>query len=244
VKLVDQAGNQAVVPLHVVVVDDDTAPTGSFTVAPLTGWAKLTPVQITQTALHDDLSTPEHIARVVNWNDGTPQVAWPTGTTLSHVYLTGGSHTPTVQLTDEAENTAAPNVLSTVTSKVDAVAPRVTQQRPATQRGYVSRWKTLKGTATDTSGTGVRRVTLRIVEKRGAAWYGYRATTHTWVKAASKTGAVRQSRAASVTPNALHRWAYRLPGLRKGTLLVWRTGTDMVGNTSAVKSLQQVLNHR
>ncbi len=244
VKLVDQAGNQAIVPLHVVVVGDAADPTGAFDVAPVTGWAKLTRVQITQTALHDDLSTAQHIARMVNWNDGTPQSAWLAGTTLSHVYQTGGPHTPTVQLTDEAENAAAPIVLQTVTSNVDAVAPRVTQQRPATQRGYVSRWKTLKGTATDTSGTGVRRVTLRIVEKRGTAWYAYRATTHTWVKAASKAGAVRRSTVASITPNALHRWSYRLPGLRKGSLLVWRTGTDLVGNTSAVSALRQVLNHR
>jgi hypothetical protein len=244
VKLVDQALNEAIVPLHVVVVGDTANPTGTFDVAPLTGWAKLTRVQVTQTALHDDLSTAQHIARMVNWNDGTPLTAWLAGTTLSHVYQTGGPHTPTVQLTDEAENAAAPIVLQTVTSNVDAVAPRVTQQRPATQRGYVSRWKTLKGTATDTSGTGVRRVTLRIVEKRGTAWYAYRATTHTWVKAATKAGAVRKSTAASVTPNALHRWAYRLPGLRKGSLLVWRTGTDMVGNTSAASVLRQVLNHR
>ena len=82
------------------------------------------------------------------------------------------------------------------------------------------------------------------MERRGTAWYGYRAPSHTWAKAATKAGAVRKSRLARVTPGANHRWAYRLIGLRKGTLFVSRRAIDLVGNTSVVRTNRRVLNHR
>ena len=48
VTLEDAAHNQTVVDVPAVVIKDDEAPTGTFSVAPATGWAALTSVTVTQ----------------------------------------------------------------------------------------------------------------------------------------------------------------------------------------------------
>jgi hypothetical protein len=231
VTLEDAAHNSRVVHVPAVVINDLTAPTGTFAVTPASAWAKLTQVTLTQSALSDNWSPQAKITRSVDWGDGTPATAWTTGATLSHVYTVGGSFTPKVTITDEAQN-AAQIATSAVVVHVDSAAPVVRLLLPRTHKHSVRAWRTLRGKATDTAGTGVKVVALRIVEKRGTRWYGYRPATHTWVKASTMAKAFARSRALSRRTNSLHRWSARVAGLRKGTLVYRVKATDNVGNTS------------
>lgn len=229
VVLQDVAGNSRTVDAPGIVFNDFTAPTGSFTVAPGKAWAKLTKVTVTQTALQDDRTPAASITRLVHWGDGT-STAWASGTTVSHVYKSGGSFTPQVTMTDEAHN-AATEGTSAVTVKVDSTAPVVKLLLPR-KKHSVKAWRTLRGTATDTAGTGVKRVSLRAVEKRSGHWFGYNANTHRWLRAATKAKAFARSRAFALTTNSRHRWAATLAGLRKGTLVYQVWATDKVNNRS------------
>ena len=72
VTLTDAAHNQNVVDAPAVVINDLTAPDRHVTSAgPGTAWAKLTRVTVTQTALADNWSPADTIARSVDWGDGT-----------------------------------------------------------------------------------------------------------------------------------------------------------------------------
>ena len=124
VTLEDAAHNSRVVHVPAVVINDLTAPTGTFAVTPASAWAKLTQVTLTQSALSDNWSPQAKITRSVDWGDGTPATAWTTGATLSHVYAVGGSFTPKVTVTDEAQN-AAQIATSAVVVNVDSAAPVV-----------------------------------------------------------------------------------------------------------------------
>jgi hypothetical protein len=229
----DAANNTNLVSVPAIVIGDATAPTGAFSVAPGTAWAAFTAVTVTQTALHDDYSPDLNITRSVDWGDGAVTSNWTGAGTITHVYTTAGTFSPTVTLTDEAHNASAPLATSGVTVTVDSAAPVVKLLLP-TAKHSVTAWKTLKGTATDTAGSGVKRVSVRAVEKRGTAWYAYRAGTKTWVKAASKAKAFAKSRALSLATTASHGWAGKLSGLREGTLVYKVKATDNVGNASAV----------
>jgi hypothetical protein len=231
VTLTDAASNTRTVDAHPVVFNDFVAPTGSFGVAPGTAWAKLTKVTITQSALSDNRTAAADIARTVDWNDGSAVQAWTAGTTITHVYAAGGTYSPVVTITDQATN-AAQVATSAVTVNVDAVAPVVKLLLPRTHRHSVKAWSTLRGKATDTAGTGVKRVSLRAVEKRGTKWFGYRPATKTWVKSATKAGAFKNSRAFALTTAAHHRWSAHLAGLRKGTLVYRVSAVDRVRNAS------------
>ncbi len=79
-------------------VPDLNAPFGSFTVS----WENLTGT-ITQTSLTDD-GPLEAVTRTVNWDDGTPDEAWPAGDTINHVYAGNGIYRPTVTLADGVGN--------------------------------------------------------------------------------------------------------------------------------------------
>ena len=175
--------------------------------------------------------------------DGSPASAWTTGTTISHVYTTGGSFTPQVTITDEAHN-AAQVATSAVAVTVDSVAPVVRLLLPRAHQHSVRAFRTLRGRATDTAGTGVKVVALRIVEKRGTRWYGYRPATRTWVRAATKAKAFARSRTMSRTTNSLHRWSGRIVGLRKGTLIYRVKATDNVGNASRTLTHRATLTKR
>jgi hypothetical protein len=248
VRLTDAAtpvANSVVVELDPVVIEDALPPgvTGSFTVSPTGPFANYTRVTITQDGvLTDDASNPEDIARTVDWKDGTSS-AWTTGTTTSHVYRSGGIFTPTVTLTDESQKSTSYEA-GQVTVSVDSVKPTVRLVRPAKRiRPEVSSWVRLHGKAADSAGTGVRVVKLRLVEKRGGAWFGYKATTKTWVKAATKAGALNKSRSAAVKPLD-GAWRYRVRGLAKGLLLVKVYAKDNVGNVSTAKVYKQLLTRR
>ncbi|HEY2880674.1 PKD domain-containing protein [Nocardioides sp.] len=230
VTLNDAADNGIVVAVPAVVINDAETPTGTFTAGPASAWAGLTRVRVTQTALADNWSPADKITRSVDWGDGAT-TPWTSGTTLTHVYRTGGTFTPAVTATDEAGN-AAILESSAVVVNVDSVAPVVKLLLPKRHRHSVRAWKTLHGTATDTAGTGVKRVRLRVVEKRGGHWYGYRPATNSWVKAASKAKAFARGRGFSLTTNPRHRWAATLSRLTKGTLVYRVSAIDRVGNTS------------
>jgi hypothetical protein len=231
VTLEDAAHNIRVVDASAVVINDLTAPTGSFSVAPATGWANLTKVTVSQSALHDNWSPADKITRSVDWGDGATTSNWSATGIIRHVYTTGGTFSPVVTITDEASN-AAQVATSDVTVNVDAVAPVLKLLLPKTHLHSVKAWRTLKGKATDTAGTGVKNVSLRAVEKRGTTWFGYRPATRTWVKAATKAGALKRSRAFTLTTGAHHRWSAHLTGLRKGTLVYKVSAVDRVHNAS------------
>lgn len=227
-----------------VVVADHQAPTGSFAVSRTAAWATYSKVAVSQTAVVADNWTPgDLVTRTVDWNDGTPTQTW-SGTTPppSHVYAVAGSFAPVVTMTDEAGN-HADVTLDTVTVKVDSVGPRVTLLLPKSKHS-VRAFRTLKGKATDTGGTGVARVTLKAVEKRGTVWYGYNATTKTWLKAATKTKAFAKARAAVVRTTSTHVWAVTLKGLRKGTLVYKVFAKDKVANKSATITHKAALTRR
>ena len=241
VELVDQAGNTSTQTLHAVVIGDDTAPTGTFTAGPVAAWSRLTSVQLTQTSLADDFSRPADVLRLIDWGDGSPIAAWPTLVNVpSHVYATAGSYTPLITLTDEAGNTG--QVAATqVVVKADTVKPVVRLTLPKRRLTYVATWRTLKGRATDTAGTGVARVEVKAVEKRGTAWYAFKPSTRTWVKTTTKARAFAKATVRKVVPTTTGTWTAGLPGLRKGTLVYRVVAVDKAANRSATATHQQRL---
>ncbi|HEY2878213.1 PKD domain-containing protein [Nocardioides sp.] len=220
---------------------DTQPPTGSFHMNRATAWAKHTQVNLVQTAIHDNVTPDNKIARTVDWGDGT-SADWATGTTLTHVYKSHGTFTPRVTLTDQAGNSSAPIDSSAVSVKVDSAAPVVKLHLPR-HKHSVAAWKTLRGTATD-AGTGVQKVALQIVEKRGGAWYGYDAKTHHWIKAATKAKAFAKSRTLRVKVDAQHAWSAKAAHLGKGTLVYKVWATDEVKNRSATMTHKASLSHR
>jgi hypothetical protein len=239
VRLADAAGNSAVLSLAGVAIDDTDAPTGAFEVDRTSAWSGFTSVSMLQTgAVWDDVSAPTDVARTVVWGDGASG-PWAPGTGATHVYAAPGSYRPSVVLVDEAGRSTTV-AASTVVVSADTVAPKVTLSKPATQRTAVRSWVTLHGKATDSPGTGVRLVVVRVVEKRTTGWYAFKAPAQAWVPAATKAGALRKSRPAKVVPSG-DTWAYRLPGLRKGRLLVKLKGRDNVGNVSGLRAYEQLL---
>ena len=128
-----------------------------------------------------------------------------------------------------------------VTVTTDTVKPVVRLTLPRRRLAYVATWKTLKGMATDTAGTGVVRVEVRAVQKRGTAWYAFKPTTRTWVKTASKARAFAKAGVRKVVPTATGSWAAALPRLRKGTLVYKVVAVDLAANRSATVTRRQRL---
>lgn len=232
VTLTDAAGNKTVVDVPAVVIKDETAPTGgAYSISETTAWATLTQVTVHETSAPSDLYSPEpFITRTVDWGDGTEPTPLSAGS-AAHVYATAGTFHPVVTIADEAHNTATVDVDAVVVA-ADTTAPKVSvaAAKPAHS---VKAWRTLRGKATDTAGTGVKTVSVKAIEMRGTAWYGYSATTHKWLKAATKAKALKRAVAFSRTTDARHRWSAALRGLAKGTLVVRASAADLVGNHSA-----------
>lgn len=238
VTLEDAAHNQRTVQLPACVVKDEAAPEGAaYSVDRSAAWATYTKVTVTETSAPTDTWSPTpFITRIVDWGDGTMTPV--TSGSASHKYATAGDYTPSVTVTDEAHNSVAvPTTAVTVTA--DTVAPKVKVTLPSA-RHSVTAWKTLRGTATDGQ-TGVKKVSLRAVEKRGTAWYGYNAKTHTWVKAASQAKAFEASKALGLKTDSLDRWTATLSKLRKGTLVLKVRALDHVKNRSATLTRQATL---
>lgn len=231
VTLTDAASNSATYTLDAIVLGDVIKPTGSFTVSTGTAWSSLTKVNLTPASLSDDYSPAANIAVSVDWGDGSAPTASTGLTRISHVYGTAGVFTPKVTLTDEAHNASDPISTSAVTVTTDKIAPVVKLLLPRVHKHSVKVWKLLRGKATDI-GTGIKKVNIRAVEKRGTRWFGYRPATKTWVKAATKAAAFKKARSFNRTTNVRHRWSATLAGLRKGTLVYKVSATDRVGHTS------------
>ena len=221
-----------------VTVRDVTAPDGSYTVSPARAAAGGTTVTLQQQSLSDDFTPASGITRQVRWGDGSAAFSWASGTTTTHVFRSAGSFTPQVTLVDAAGNArtvSAPTVsVSGLPAPVarDTSAPSVWLVPPATSRSSVSSWRVLRGASSDGSGTGVRFVTIRVIEKRGAAWFAYRAGSHTWVRTTSRAAALRRASATRVVVSSSSSFQQRLYGLRRGLLEVRFTATDRAGNRS------------
>jgi len=241
VTLKDAVGNTRVVALAAIVPGDVTAPVGTFTTSPSSGWQGMTPINLTQTSLSDDFSAAANVLRWIDWGDGSAVQAWTASVTATHVYAAAGTYSPQVILKDEAGNTrqvAAP----AVQVNADTVAPVVKLTLP--KKGVadeVSSWRKLSGQAADDKGTGVASVAVLAIEKRTGGWYFYKATSKTWAKAATKAKAWKRAKAAGATPTAKGAWVVKLSGLKKGTLFVKVTATDVVGNTSKPVAHKAVL---
>lgn len=221
-----------------VTVRDVTAPDGAYTVSPASAVARSTAVTLQQQSLSDDFTPASGITRQVRWGDGSAAFAWTSGTTTTHVFPSAGSFTPQITLVDAAGNSrtvSAPSVsVSGPPALVarDTSAPSVWLVPPATSRSSVSSWRVLRGASSDGAGTGVRFVTLRVIEKRGSAWFAYRAGSHSWVRATSRAAALRRASATRVVPSSSKTFQERLYGLRRGLLEVRFTATDRAGNRS------------
>jgi hypothetical protein len=241
VTLADAVGNTRVVVVPAIVPGDKTPPTGKFTTGPAKVWAGLTTVNLTQTALSDDFSPPAYVLRWINWGDGTAVEPWAASISSTHVYAAAGNYTPQVVLKDEAGNTgqvAAEGVVVVA----DTVRPVVTVKVPGKAvADEVGSWKRVYGTATDDKGTGVAAAAVRAIEKRTGGWVFYKATTKTWVKVATKAKAWKRATAVAAKLDAKGAWVARLAGLRKGTLFVRATATDLAGNVSAPVTRKAVL---
>lgn len=243
VRLVDEAGNAAVVPLTAVAIDDFLAPTGGFTLTPTRAWAGYTWVSVVQEGtLSDDVSAPGDIARTVDWTDGTAATAWTKGQSLRHRFAAAGTFVPEVTLRDEAGHETVVT-LPAVTVSRDTVDPRAVLTKPRVRKSSIRSWTPLRGKASDAKGTGVRTVRVRVVERRGDTWFAYRAPGKRWVKAASKGAALKKSRVAYVRPVA-NTWKYKVRGLRKGVLVVKVSARDNVGNVSTANTYRQRLTRR
>lgn len=242
VRLKDQADNSSTMTLAAVVIGDEEAPVGTYDVSTASAWANLSKVSISQTSLSDAPFSPnDKILREILWGDGTAKETWTSGAVATHVFATGGSFTPRVFLTDEAGNSS--EVVGTaVTVTVDSVGPQVKLTLPTTALSSISRWTTLKGTATDGTGTGVKQVRVRAVQKRGTVWYAYKPATRSWVKAgATRAGAFTKAGLLTVMPSATGAWTGRLYQLRRGTLSYRAVALDQVGNRSKPVAHSQLL---
>ena len=162
------------------------------------------------------------------------------------MYAVAGNYTPKVTLTDEALKSSSQDLdaSSAVVVSADTVKSLVVRLLLPKAQHSVKAWRTLRGKATDTAGTGVKSVKLRAVEKRGTRWYAYKPATKTWVSATTKARAFAKSGTLTVHTTTTHLWAGKLVGLRKGTLVFRARATDKVGNASAVLTHTATLTKR
>lgn len=230
ITLTDTSGNTVTLRLKAAVFGDSLAPVGVFTVAPraaaIAGWTK---VSLDQVSMVDNYTPAELVERTVAWGDGTVE-AWPAGPALTHQYAAAGSYAPVVVMVDEAGN-----VVSQPTEKVDVtvddIGPVVKLRSVKSPR--VSKWRTVRGTAVD-AGVGAAKVAVLAIEKRNERWFAYNAGTRKWVRAKSKAKAWKAAKPVLGVP-VEGEWAAKLAGLRQGRLKLRVTGTDHLGNSSAVR---------
>lgn len=232
--LTDKAGNTSgVIALEPVVVFDSQKPAGAtYQLTSGSAFTNYSPVTLDElTPPADNWSPADTIVRTVSWGDDTSD-RWTTGDVPTHLYTTDGVHTVQVTLTDEAGNVSDAVFSGEVTTVTDATAPVVKFRYPAKPRNVVKKWRALRGTVTD-AGVGAKQVQLKVIEKRGRAWYAYKTTTHRWVKAGTMHRAWTRAGVALMTPSATGTWGKRVVGLRKGTLTYRARAVDNLGNTSA-----------
>ncbi len=231
VTLTDNAGNAVTLTVKAAVFGDSTAPAANFASGPSSAFAGWTQVNLSQESLSDNYTPTELIERTVSWGDGSTE-AWAAGASLTHVYAVAGTFTPTVVALDEAGNTSK-TAADPITVTVDSDGPTVSIAKPKAA-AKVTSWRTVKGKAKD-AGVGTASVALTAVQKRGTQWFGYSATSRTWIKAGTKAKAWKKAVAvAGVLDQGA--WKARLKGLRKGKLLLRASATDHLGTRSSIVS--------
>ena len=162
--------------------------------------------------------------------------------TASHVYAAAGSYTPQVVLKDEAGNVRQVAAQAVTVQRRHRAARG--QGHPAQEGG-----RRRGGLLEEAHRQGHRHQRHRrrhaspssAIEKRGTGWYFYKATTKTWLKAATKAKAWKRAKAAVADPTAKGDWVVRLAGLKQGTLFVRATATDLAGNVSKPVTHKAVL---
>lgn len=107
----------------------------------------------------------------------------------------------------------------------------------------IAGWSTLRGRLDDGEGVGEQAAAVKVVQLRRGAWYGYRSATGTWVKAATRTKALRAA-SGTAQPTATHTWSLPVKGLRTGTLVVRYRGLDLLGNATPWLVREQRLTRR
>lgn len=244
IKLTDAAGNASYAAVNAIVVNDTTAPEGTATLARSSGWADWTPVSLTTTAT-DNVSPVDKVKRTITWGDGATSTAYGNGA-VSHVYAAAGTYQPSVVFEDEARNPVNPNrsasyQAGTVTIQKDLRKPVASLTLPRKKLTSIRTWKTLKGSATDAE-TAVRSVRVKVVQKRGAAYYAYVPAKHAWVKAGRKARALARAGYLRVTTTSA--WSVAVPKLTTGVLLYRVEAVDVMGNVSAVVQHRQRLTKR
>lgn len=224
--------NTTLVQLGNVIVNDHTAPAGSFSVTTSKAWSSYTAVGLRESGVTDGLgSLAKDVQRTVDWGDGSQPQSWTSGAAPTHVYTADGPHPVTVTLTDEAGNVSDAIPAGDVTAATDATAPVARFKYPKKPRNVVKKWRALHGTVVD-AGVGARQVQLKVIEKRGRAWYAYKPGTHRWVKAGTMHRAWTRAGVVRMTPSATGAWGKRVAHLRRGTLAYRAKAVDNVGNTS------------
>jgi hypothetical protein len=113
----------------------------------------------------------------------------------------------------------------------DRTAPAVSMVRPA-QPKKVSSWRTLRGAAAD-AGSGVAKVEVAAVEKRGTKWFAYTGKKR-WVKRPTLAKANARARTIAVSPKASGAWSLKLTGLTTGKLRVSVSAVDRAANASSI----------
>ena len=212
--------------------DAVTPPTASFTASPASGRRALK-------VAFTDTTRGAQPHRTWDFDDDTAsRRARPT-----HTFDDPGSYRVTLTVAS-AGGTATVTRTITVRKSHDTTAPHVRLRRPHTRPSSVSAWRTLRGRTSDRSGSGVRYVTIRVIERRHGTWFAYHADTHTWLRAASRARALQKAGVARVEPTPTGRFHLRLLGLRHGLLKVRFTATDHNGNVSHRHVVTRRLHHR
>ena len=242
VRVQPEGGDPVAAQVHVPVLDT-TPPTGRYRLDATTRYLGSSLMSdkpeaeflITQTAMQGAKT------RKVLAGDGSPAVAWTSGSTFSLRYTEPGVYTPHVVLSDEFANTTD-ITLPVVRVSVDQAPPTIRITRPAHQ-GRVSSWRRIRGTATDV-GTGVVMVGAFVMEKRGATWWSYDFHKRTWLEGTSSrkdTEKKSKARPAFMPPTASGAW--RTPvikGLTAGTLFVEAAAFDGEFNVSGKTLTQRI----
>ncbi|MFC7501080.1 Ig domain-containing protein, partial [Nocardioides sp. GCM10030258] len=214
------------------------------------------PLHITTTSLPGAKAGAPYSAQLTA-EDGLGPYTWhltagslPPGVTLSLAGAISGTPTGvgsgnpvTFEVRDAQDVPFTDSLALTLGVQADTVRPIATIRVPTGAAAYrVGSWRTLTGKATD-SGVGVKNVRVRVIEKRGTAWYGYRADTGRWVKrsTAARAWNAATARTVSVTNGV---WTSRVAGLTKGRIAVRLRAIDHAGNRSETVRTVHVLNRR
>jgi 5'-nucleotidase len=141
---------------------EGAAPTGAYALNTVAIWEAQS-VQLTQTALADDVDGADAIVREITWGDGTPAQTLATGTTkLRHAYAKAGTYTVSVKLTDSEGNTAPAEITGAAAVKV-TVTPGTYKVDKTTGYVWVDRDNNEEGAAKFTvTLTGIPSNTTRV----------------------------------------------------------------------------------